>query len=763
MDRQIPRDLETIVLKATAKEPARRYATAAALAEDLRRFAADQPIQARRARLRERVWRWCRRNPAWSALTSCVVLMGLAIIIISSLSAMWLSKVATRAKEAEHEAKAELWQSKLNQIRAGRMSRQVGQRITSLQVVEEAVKLARELNLPEEREEQFLQLRNEAIACLALPDLRLAREWDTRPFGAYTVNFDDTLERYAGVNREGVISVCRVADNIEIHHLSGIKRDSNLILSPDGQFLAQRSGSWLKLWKLISPEPVLVKDLKDCSALAFSPDSRELAIGDTEGCISLYDLASDRRNQQLKVGVSTYHVAFNAKDRQLAIALPSAVQIRDLETGKVLAEFALEWNRWPYVTWHPDGKRLAAVGGDTNIYLWDVPSRKPVAKLEGHKGGGIYCLFNHSGDLLASTDWTGSMRLWDPRTAKQLFQTRAAMSTVRFSPDDRFLAGEIAGNKLRIWEVVASREYRTLARDLTRGQAGYQSCSLSSDGRLLAVGMDDGFGLWDLSSSKELAFMRTPGITHVLFEPGGALLTIGPGDVRRWPVRCDPASGGALHLGPPDQLPVPGSNCKLAQSRDGRVLACPHWGGAYVMFAERSEQPVKIDGHEDVRSVAVSPDGRWVATGSHGSSAFVKVWEAATAKHVKDLLTGGGTAVAFSPDGKWLATTGDGIRVWSTGTWKERFCLEGQFRVCVAFSPDSHMLAFETNCGVIRLVHPDTGYEIARLEDPEHDRAGYITFSTDGTQLVATTNDSQSIHIWDLRGISRQLAEMRLD
>src|SRR5262249_18325505 len=60
----VPRDLETIVLKAIARDPAHRYQTAAELADDLKRFVEDRPIQARRASLRERFWRWCRRNPA---------------------------------------------------------------------------------------------------------------------------------------------------------------------------------------------------------------------------------------------------------------------------------------------------------------------------------------------------------------------------------------------------------------------------------------------------------------------------------------------------------------------------------------------------------------------------------------------------------------------------------------------------------------------------------------------------------------------------
>src|SRR5262249_43946041 len=63
-DPRIPRDLETVVLKAIEKDPARRYASADALAEDLRRVLADEPVRARRIGSPERFWRWCRRNPA---------------------------------------------------------------------------------------------------------------------------------------------------------------------------------------------------------------------------------------------------------------------------------------------------------------------------------------------------------------------------------------------------------------------------------------------------------------------------------------------------------------------------------------------------------------------------------------------------------------------------------------------------------------------------------------------------------------------------
>ena len=74
LDPRIPRDLETVVLKATAKEPGSRYASAAELAEDLRRFLVDRPIRARRASALERAWRWGRRNPVVAGLTAALAL-----------------------------------------------------------------------------------------------------------------------------------------------------------------------------------------------------------------------------------------------------------------------------------------------------------------------------------------------------------------------------------------------------------------------------------------------------------------------------------------------------------------------------------------------------------------------------------------------------------------------------------------------------------------------------------------------------------------
>ena len=82
---KVPRDLEAICLTCLEKEPARRYATAGDLAEDLHRFQAGEPIQARPVGSLERLWRWCRRNPAVAASLTGIALLLVSIAVVSTV------------------------------------------------------------------------------------------------------------------------------------------------------------------------------------------------------------------------------------------------------------------------------------------------------------------------------------------------------------------------------------------------------------------------------------------------------------------------------------------------------------------------------------------------------------------------------------------------------------------------------------------------------------------------------------------------------
>jgi hypothetical protein len=102
---EVPRDLETVVLKAIARDPAHRYQTPAAMAEDLKRFVEDRPVRARRVSEAERLWRWCRRNPLPASLVAGIVLVFLAGF--AGVSWQWREAEAAREDEKRQRDQAE--------------------------------------------------------------------------------------------------------------------------------------------------------------------------------------------------------------------------------------------------------------------------------------------------------------------------------------------------------------------------------------------------------------------------------------------------------------------------------------------------------------------------------------------------------------------------------------------------------------------------------------------------------------------------------
>ena len=271
-----------------------------------------------------------------------------------------------------------------------------------------------------------------------------------------------------------------------------------------------------------------------------------------------------------------------------------------------------------------------------------------------------------------------------------------------------------------------------------------------------------------MTAATSALFLPGRQIVAVAFDATGALVAGGTGaktDVWRYANLPRAGRPSEPSFAAPERLPLHGAGAGLACSRMGRVTAVANLRGAEVFDADRPIEPSALQAHDDsrddVRDLSISPDGCWVATCSH-SGRGVRVWEVAKGALVKEISADGAAAAAFSPDGRWLAAGGaDKCAVLDVkNSW--RVVQEDVEGAASAFSPDGAMLAVGTGPGVIRLVHPETGEECARLEDPNQDR-GEVLFTPDGGRLAAVSRDGRCIHVWDLKLIRRELAERGLD
>jgi WD40 repeat protein/Tfp pilus assembly protein PilF len=448
----------------------------------------------------------------------------------------------------------------------------------------------------------------------------------------------------------------------------------------------------------------------------------------------------------------------------LLFSSAASLGLLNVDTGEVTS-VGLKVPNGERVDWHPEG-RLLAVTYDLKIHLWDVTSDRPaLPPLEGHKANGLVVRFNHAGDRLLSTDWSDSWHLWDTRSGRLLLTLPAQGATLYFSPDDR-LVGTGGNGKIYLYHFRRGEELRTVVHRSPTVNRGYatETC-IDREGVLCAIDMNDGvegIAFVDVARGEEVGLLPLPRNVPLRFDCEGALWTCGSDALLRWPMAAD-AQGGRRRYGPPQRtLPIRGG---IRGNSDLQVLAIPNGPGAVVLHRDGNRR-LSLGPQEDVRFCSVSPDGRWVATGSHWlhEGAGVKVWDARDGSHVKDLVGSG--RVQFSPDGKWLLTRSDagGCRLWTVGSWEEGPSLgESTVTIWGAFSCEGKLLALGDAPGVVRVVVTDTGSEIARLTVPEQTRLVPGCFTPDGTHLIAAGWDTRDLFVFDLRAIRAGLAELGLD
>jgi WD40 repeat protein len=389
--------------------------------------------------------------------------------------------------------------------------------------------------------------------------------------------------------------------------------------------------------------------------------------------------------------------------------------------------------------------------------------------IRGHQACVVFVTFAPGGDLLVTSGYDGTTRLWDVWTERELI--RLPGMAHQLSQDGLRLASQ-TGYDLHVWELAVADEYQSLPGSEKSKTQGLHGTDISPDGEWLLVANNGKYRLWNLLSGGVTTIYGESQVEDAKFHPtGNELFTSGGGGLYRWPIHRE---ARVFRIGPASRINLRERTGKIALDQRGRLLAVSTKPGPRLVrlqetdLAQPADSIVNFD-HLNAQSVALSPNGRWLAAGTqHGFG--VKVWDtrsrelAATEPLLPDERW---TSVTFSPDGRWLVTgAATEYTLWDVGSWTPvREIRKEQSGILLgraAFAPDAGILAVEVSTGILQLLDPESGRRLARLEAPDSSHILWLSFSPDGTKLVVYM-EAGRIAVWDLPKIRRRLKDVHLD